>query len=192
MRMQIEIKKYKKRLLNLINNLAILHGKFILSSGIKSNYYIDLRRITLHQEASLLIGRILLYYLKQSGIKNFSSIGGLTMGADPVSISVMNAARENKNFPNVFIIRKEKKTYGAKKQIEGPPIYGQRVVLLDDIVTTGTSMLKAINIINKEKAKIIGSAVILDRGENIKNLIESKTNVPYITIFKKNELKIFQ
>jgi orotate phosphoribosyltransferase len=80
----------KARLLELIKELAVIHGPVTLSSGIQANYYVDLRRATLHHEAAPLIGKVMLELLDNSGIKDFDSVGGLTMGADPVATAIMH------------------------------------------------------------------------------------------------------
>jgi orotate phosphoribosyltransferase len=82
----------KPRLVELIKELAVVHGKVILSSGIEADYYVDLRRATLHHEAAPLIGQVVLDMLDAAGIKDFDAVGGLTMGADPVATAIMHQA----------------------------------------------------------------------------------------------------
>ena len=92
----------RQRLIELINELSVVHGEVTLSSGIKADYYVDLRRSTLHHEASKLIGSLMLEMLGENGIKDIDAVGGLTMGADPVAAAIMNASEDI----DAFVVRK--------------------------------------------------------------------------------------
>ncbi|NBR25853.1 MAG: orotate phosphoribosyltransferase, partial [Micrococcales bacterium] len=99
----------KPRLVELIKELAVVHGRVTLSSGIEADYYVDLRRATLHHEAAPLIGQVMLDLLDQNGITEFDSIGGLTMGADPVATAVMHQAANRNRSIDAFVVRKQAK-----------------------------------------------------------------------------------
>src|ERR1700712_1421519 len=121
----------KTRLAELVNQLAVVHGKVTLSSGKQANYYVDLRRATLHHEAGPLIG-ILLRQLTADW--EFQAAGGLTLGADPVATAMMHAPGPALNS---FVVRKEAKAHGMQRRIEGPDVTGVRVLVVEDTTTTG-------------------------------------------------------
>ena len=110
----------KARLAELVNQLAVVHGRVTLSSGREADYYVDLRRATLHHEAGPLIG-ILLRQLTADW--EFEAVGGLTLGADPVATAMMHCARPALN---AFVVRKEAKAHGMQRRIEGPDVAGRR------------------------------------------------------------------
>ncbi|MBW4571390.1 MAG: orotate phosphoribosyltransferase [Tolypothrix carrinoi HA7290-LM1] len=130
-----------QKLLNLFCRLAYQEGDFILSSGQASSYYINGKQVTLNPQGALAIGRILLSRLPE----NTQAVAGLTLGADPIvtAVSVVSAY-ENRPIP-ALIIRKEAKGHGTKAYIEGPTLpENATVVVLEDVVTTGRSAMKAV------------------------------------------------
>jgi orotate phosphoribosyltransferase len=130
-----------QQLLDLFCRLAYQEGDFILSSGQASFYYINGKQVTLHPQGALAIGRILLSRLP----KDTQAVAGLTLGADPIvtAVSVVSAY-ENRPIP-ALIIRKEAKGHGTKAYIEGPTLPdNSTVVVLEDVVTTGRSAMKAV------------------------------------------------
>ncbi|NDD25735.1 MAG: orotate phosphoribosyltransferase [Actinobacteria bacterium] len=133
----------KHRLIELIKELAVVHGKVTLSSGIEADYYVDLRRATLHHEAAPLIGQIMLDLLDQNSITDFVAIGGLTMGADPVATAVLHQANNRGRKIDAFVVRKQAKAHGMGRQVEGPDVSGKKVVVVEDTSTTGGSPLTA-------------------------------------------------
>ncbi|MFB2968064.1 orotate phosphoribosyltransferase [Aerosakkonema sp. BLCC-F183] len=131
----------RQQLLDLFCQLAYKEGDFVLSSGQRSTYYINGKLVTLHPHGALAIGRILLSILST----DTQAVAGLTLGADPIvsAVSVVSAY-ENRPIP-ALIIRKEAKGHGTKAYIEGPELpQGAKVVVLEDVVTTGGSALKAV------------------------------------------------
>lgn len=177
----------RARLLELIKDLAIVRGKVILSSGKEADYYIDLRRITLHHEASRLAGRVMLAMLDDAGIE-FETAGGLTMGADPVATALMHAAGNAGRSIDSFVVRKAQKSYGMGRQVEGPGVDGRKVVVLEDTSTTGGSALAAVAGVRKAGGNIQAVAVIVDRNTGAKEHLEEQTGVPYFFVFGKDEL----
>ena len=175
------------RLRELIQELAIVHEKVTLSSGKEADYYIDLRRITLHHEASQLVGQVMLELLDDAGIA-FESAGGLTMGADPVGTAVMHAAARDNRGIDAFVVRKTQKTHGMARQVEGPDISGRPVVVLEDTSTTGGSALTAVEGVRRAGGKVQAVAVIVDRDTGSKERIEAEAGVPYLYAFGKDEL----
>jgi len=177
----------RARLLELIKELAVVRGKVILSSGAEADYYIDLRRITLHHEASKLVGQVMLALADDAGI-DFECAGGLTMGADPVGTAVMHAAVDAGRSVDAFVVRKAQKSYGMGRQVEGPSVEGRNVLVLEDTSTTGGSALTAVEGVRKAGGNVVAVAVIVDRDTGAKEKIEAETGVPYLFAFGKDEL----
>ncbi|THJ65838.1 orotate phosphoribosyltransferase [Arthrobacter echini] len=177
----------RARLLELIRELAVVHERVTLSSGLEADYYIDLRRITLHHEASVLVGRVMLQMLDDAGIA-FEAAGGLTMGADPVATAVMHAAARAGRPVDAFVVRKTQKTHGMVRQVEGPDVAGRAVVVLEDTSTTGGSALTAVDGVRRAGGDVRAVAVIVDRDTGSRERIESEAAVPYLFAFGKEEL----
>ena len=125
----------KSELVPLIKELAVVHGKVTLSSGLEADYYVDLRRATLHHEAAPLIGRTMLEMLKENEIFP-AAVGGLTMGADPVATAMLHQAAAQGIALDAFVVRKEAKKHGMGRQVEGPDVSERDVVVLEDTSTT--------------------------------------------------------
>jgi orotate phosphoribosyltransferase len=148
----------RDELLDLISELAVVHGKVTLSSGREADYYIDLRRVTLHKQAAPLVGRVMLELIADW---NVDAVGGLTLGADPVATAILHAAGGTLD---AFVVRKEGKKHGMQRRIEGPDVQGRRVAVLEDVSTTGGSPMTAVEALRDEDADVAGVAVIVDRG----------------------------
>ena len=148
----------RDELLELIKDLAVVHGKVTLSSGREADYYIDLRRITLHRAAAPLVGRVL---LELTDDWHFDAVGGLTLGADPVATAMMHASVGS---VDAFVVRKEGKKHGLQRRIEGPDVEGRQVLVVEDVSTTGGSPLTAVEALRDIGAHVVGVAVIVDRG----------------------------
>ncbi|WP_417217563.1 orotate phosphoribosyltransferase [Arthrobacter sp.] len=177
----------RTRLLELIQELAVVRGKVTLSSGKEADYYVDLRRITLHHEAAPLVGSVMLDLLDDAGIE-FTNAGGLTMGADPVGTALMHAAGQAGREVDAFVVRKAQKSYGMGRQVEGPDVSGRNVVVLEDTSTTGGSALAAVEGVRKAGGNVVAVAVIVDRDTGSKERIEAEAGVPYLFAFGKDEL----
>lgn len=177
----------RARLRELIQELAIVRGKVILSSGKEADYYIDLRRVTLQQEASGLVGEVMLDLLDEAQLE-FTNVGGLTMGADPVGTAIMHTARANNRAVDAFVVRKAQKSYGMGRQVEGPSVEGRNVIVLEDTSTTGGSALTAVEGVRKAGGNVIAVAVIVDRDTGAKERIEAEAGVPYLFAYGKDEL----
>jgi orotate phosphoribosyltransferase len=145
-------------LLDLIKDLAVVHGRVTLSSGKEADYYIDLRRISLHATAGPLVGQAL---LELTSDWSYDAVGGLTLGADPVACAVMHASS---GAVDAFLVRKAEKAHGMQQRIEGPSIEGRRVLIVDDVSTTGDSPLTAARAAQDAGAEVVGVALIADRG----------------------------
>jgi orotate phosphoribosyltransferase len=145
----------------LITDLAIVHGRVVLSSGQEANYYVDLRRLTLHHAGAPLVGRVL---LDLTADWEFDAVGGLTLGADPVAAAMLHAAAARGRALDAFVVRKEGKAHGLQRRIEGPDVAGRRVLAVEDTSTTGASVLTAVDALTEAGAVVVGVAVIVDRG----------------------------
>ena len=148
-------------LLKAINDKAVVRGDFMLSSGQRASWYIDLRRVLLSGASAALAGRVMLDVTADLG---YDAVGGLTLGADPVAAAMMHAAFvEGKNL-DAFVVRKSEKAHGLQRRIEGPDVAGRRVLAGEDTSTTGASVLTAVDALREAGAEVAGVAVLVDRG----------------------------
>ena len=131
----------RDRLQQLITDLAVVHGRVTLSSGREADYYVDLRRVTLHGEAAPLVGEVMLDLV---GDLEIEAVGGLTMGADPVATAMLHAASRRGRRLDAFVVRKAEKAHGLQQRVEGPSVAGRRVLVVEDTSTTGGSPLTAV------------------------------------------------
>lgn len=148
----------RDELLPLIKELAVVHGKVVLSSGREADYYVDLRRITLHRAAAPLVGQAM---LDLTADWTYDAAGGLTLGADPVGSALLHASGGK---IDAFVVRKEEKAHGLQRRVEGPDVTGRRVLAVEDTSTTGSSVLAAVDALREAGAEVVGVAVIVDRG----------------------------
>ncbi len=148
-------------LLQMIKDMAVVHGDFVLSSGQRASWYIDLRRILLSGRAAPLAGRVMLDLT--AGL-DYDAAGGLTLGADPVAAAMMHAASAAGQPLDAFVVRKEGKAHGLQRRIEGPDVAGRRVLAVEDTSTTGASVLTAVDALREAGAEVVGVAVIVERG----------------------------
>lgn len=162
----------KERLVELIKELAVVHGKVTLSSGLEADYYVDLRRATLHREAAPLIGKVMLQLLDNAGLKDFDSVGGLTMGADPVATAILHQAASEGRSIDAFVVRKAPKEHGLGRQVEGPDVSGKKVIILEDTSTTGGSPLTAARALEQAGATVVAVATVVDRSTGAKEAIQ--------------------
>jgi len=177
----------KIQLIELVKNLAVVHGKVTLSSGIEADYYVDLRRATLHHEAGPLIGKVMLELFESAGLQGVQSVGGLTMGADPVATAVLHQASAQGKAIDAFVVRKQAKAHGMGRQVEGPEVTGRNVVVLEDTSTTGGSPLTAAEALEKVGANILAVATVVDRDTGAKEAIE-KAGYKYFSAISLEEL----
>ena len=171
----------RARLAELVNELAVVRGKVTLASGLESNFYVDMRRATLHHEAAPLIGHVMLDLLEENGfsVVEVDAVGGLTMGADPVATAMLHAAAARGLDLAAFVVRKAAKDHGMKRQIEGPSVEGKRVVVLEDTSTTGGSPIQAVEALRAAGAQVLAVAVIVDRNTGARERIEA-ADLPYL------------
>ncbi|WP_319461114.1 orotate phosphoribosyltransferase [Micromonospora sp. RTP1Z1] len=144
-----------------ITDLAVVHGRVVLSSGREADWYVDLRRVTLDHRAAPLVGRVL---RELTADWEYDAVGGLTLGADPVALSMLHAAAATDRPLDAFVVRKAGKAHGLQRRIEGPDVAGRRVLAVEDTSTTGGSVLTAVDALREAGAEVVGVAVIVDRG----------------------------
>jgi orotate phosphoribosyltransferase len=148
----------RDELLQLIKDIAVVHGKVTLSSGREADYYLDLRRISLHHAAAPLVGKVL---LDLTADWSYEAVGGLTLGADPLATAMLHASGGRLD---AFVVRKSEKAHGLQRRIEGPDVAGRRVLAVEDTSTTGSSVLTAVEALREAGADVVGVAVVVDRG----------------------------
>lgn len=177
------------RLGDLARQIAVIRGEFTLSSGQKSDYYVDMRRLTLHHEGAPLIGHLLLDALEEAGLGagEVDAVGGPTMGADPVVCAVQHAAASRGLELDAFLVRKEAKGHGMKRQVEGPDIAGRTVVVLEDTSTTGASPLFAVQVAREHGATVAGVATVVDRDTGVRERIADE-GLPYVYLLSADDL----
>ena len=171
----------RDRLLRLIVERSFRTGDFVLASGKRSRFYVDARTTTTHAEGQALLGRLGLAALRDAGLRP-AAVGGLTMGADPVSYAVAHASWLAGDPVNSFTVRKEPKAHGTGKRVEGCFAAGDPVVVVEDVITTGGSALKAIEAVEAEGGTVIGVLAVLDRQEGGRAAIE-QAGYPVHTLF---------
>lgn len=175
----------RSALLALICQVAYKEGDFTLSSGKKSTYYINGKQVTLHAQGALMVARILLDMLPAGTV----GVGGLTLGADPMVSAVgIVGAYENKPV-TPLIIRKEAKGHGTRAYIEGPELpEGSVVTILEDVVTTGASALKAVERLRDAGYKVNDILALVDRQQGGRELYK-KEGLNFRPIFTIEDLQ---
>ena len=164
-------------------------GQFTLASGATSNFYVDCRPTAMDAHGAMLVGRLGWQRIKEAEV-DAAGVGGLTMGADPVGLAIAIASGADTGSEEIlhaFAVRKEAKGHGRGKQIEGNFAEGMRVVVVDDVITTGGSTLKAIDAIEAAGGKVVLAVVMVDREEGGRDAIE-KRGIPVEALFGKSEL----
>ena len=178
----------KIRLLTLLKTRSVIHGDFVLASGRKSPYYIDARRTTMAGEGLVLIGSLGLAAMQANGWAP-RAVGGLALGADPVAYAIAHAARLTGVAMDAFTVRKQAKTHGAGRRIEGCLGAGDAVVITEDVITTGSSAREAIEAVREAGASVLGVLAVVDREEGGREQIAA-TGVPVATLVTVSELGV--
>ncbi|MCR4337492.1 MAG: orotate phosphoribosyltransferase [Candidatus Omnitrophica bacterium] len=178
--MSLAILDDKKQLFKLIKNNAFFREKIILSSGKESDYYIDARRVTLSSEGAYLCARLMLSMIEG---EKYDAIGGPTLGADPLIGAVGVLSHQAGQKLNTFIIRKAPKAHGKQQQIEGMPIpTGAKVILIDDVATTGKAFLESIEVLKRDGITAPVALCVVDRGEGAKEVL-AQQNCKLLSLF---------
>ena len=172
------------RLRDLLRERAVLHGDFVLTSGQRSSYYLDARRVTLSSAAAALVGESFLHVLEPYPIE---AVAGLAIGADPIVAAIATVAGTQGQTVDGLIVRKERKEHGAGRRIEGPWRDGMRVAIVDDTLTTGGSSLQAAQAVEEEGGQVLAVCALIDREQGARQAIES-AGYPFIALFSAAEL----
>ncbi|HEU4828675.1 MAG TPA: orotate phosphoribosyltransferase [Gemmatimonadales bacterium] len=160
-----------EQLERLLLERSVQRGDFTLASGLKSSYYIDCRPTTMSAEGLSLIGTLGLEAIRTEGWRA-DAVGGLTMGADPVAYAIAGASWSDPPPIDAFSVRKESKEHGTRRLVEGNFRKGHRVVVVEDVITTGGSALQAIGALREAGAEIVGVLAVVDREQGGKEKIE--------------------
>jgi orotate phosphoribosyltransferase len=169
-------------LLEMIKDLAVVHGPVVLSSGQQANWYIDLRRVLLDGRAAPVAGRVM---LDATAALSYDAVGGLTLGADPVATAMLHAAAARGRKLDAFVVRKTEKAHGLQRRIEGPEVAGRRVLAVEDTSTTGGSVLTAVDALREAGAEVVGVAVVVERGART---AITRRGLPYLPAFELADL----
>ena len=173
-------------LVTLLAERSARRGQFTLASGKQSDFYIDARLTTMSPEGLSIIGSLALSTLRESGWK-VDAVGGLTLGADPISYAISYASAASDHPLRAFTVRKEPKAHGTGKLLEGPIREGDRVAVIEDVITTGGSALRAIEAVRSAKASVVGVLALVDREEGGRQAIE-KAGVSVISLVTVNQI----
>ncbi|WP_048876274.1 orotate phosphoribosyltransferase [Saccharomonospora saliphila] len=158
-------------LARLVTELCVIRGRVRLASGAEADYYVDLRRATLHHAAAPLIGTLL---RQLTADWDYVAVGGLTLGADPVATAMLHSAAAEDVVLDAFVVRKSLKEHGTQRRIEGMEVAGQRVLAVEDTSTTGGSVLTAVEALREAGATVVGVATVVDRDTGAREAIEKE------------------
>lgn len=163
-------------LVELLQTVALVKGEVTLSSGAKAEYFVDAKRVVMSPDGFRVIGKLV---SEQVAVFGATAVGGLTLGADPIAYSALAAGAA----VNVFVVRKETKAHGLQRLIEGPFLKSDdRCLIVDDVVTTGTSTIKAIRAIQDEGLEICGVLAVLDRLAGGAEPIMEAAQAPFVAL----------
>ena len=174
------------RLLILLAERSARRGHFTLASGRQSTLYIDARLTTMSPDGLALIGPLALTVLRQASW-NVSAIGGLTLGADPMSYAISYASASTEQPLRAFTVRKEAKAHGTGRLIEGPFHEGDRVAVIEDVITTGGSALRAVDAIQAAGGIVAGVLALVDREEGGREAILA-AGLPVIALARASDI----
>lgn len=178
------LKRDRDRLKDLLLEHSLMFGDFTLASGKKSRFYFDSKKTTLLPEGAYLTAVEVLHLLRSNGVRA-DAIGGLTLGADPIVCPVAALSHVEGPPLRAFIVRKEAKEHGTGRRIEGRLEPGSRVVIVDDVVTTAGSTLKAIEAAEEAGHEVCAVVCVVDREEGG---TERLSKWPFFPIFRRSEI----
>jgi orotate phosphoribosyltransferase len=181
----VEKESLKENLIKVVKEKSLLTNvQRVLTSGRTSNYYIDAKMTTLDPEGAALTARLILDVLKSYDI---DAIGGYTLGADPIVSTVAAFSAETERPLPAFIVRKEPKKHGERKMIEGPFQKGWKVAVVDDVVTSGGSTLKACQAVEEEGGEVVLTLTLVDRLEGGRENLEKK-GYEFVSLLTRDDL----
>jgi orotate phosphoribosyltransferase len=165
---------------------SVRQGDFVLASGARSSYYIDARLTTMSAAGLVLIGKLGLEAMGKAGWHP-AAVGGLTMGADPVAYAIAAASSAGPDVVEAFSVRKAAKSHGTGRRIEGNFAAGARVVVVEDVITSGGSAQQAIEAVEAEGGKVLGVLAVVDREEGGRQKLE-QAGYPVTSLVTATEL----
>jgi orotate phosphoribosyltransferase len=166
----------RERLIAELREHALVIGEVTLTSGATAQYYVDAKRAILLPAGFRALGELVAAEAERSGA---GAVGGMTMGADPIACAALAAGAQVK----AFFVRKERKAHGLQRWIEGPQLDdGERCLIVEDVVTTGGSTVKAIERVREEGFEVVGVVSVLDRLAGGAEAIEAAANAPYLPL----------
>ena len=177
---------YRDQLKHLLLERSMRFGNFTLSSGGSSTYYIDARRTTMSAEGQVLIGRVGYEIVSQSGLEP-THLGGLTMGADPISYAIAHRSHLEGHPLDGFSVRKEAKHHGTGNRVEGGLDPSSRCLVIEDTLTTGKSTLSAVEALREHGVTVVGVLALVDRSDNAEELFR-EIGLPLLSFFPVKEL----
>jgi orotate phosphoribosyltransferase len=177
----------RDRLLDLFVERSFRLGDFTLASGRKSDFYIDCRTTTMHAEGQVLLGQVGCEALDAAGWHP-DVVGGLTMGADPIAYAIAGESFRRDHPMHAFSVRKRAKRHGTGRRIEGCFESGARVVVIEDVITTGGSALQACEAVREEQGSIVGVLAAVDRQEGGADAIR-EAGLQVVSLFGVDELR---
>lgn len=154
----------RDRLLNLLAQRSYSEGRFTLASGAESSHYVDARVTTMHAEGQMLVGRLGYAAICEAGWDP-DAVGGMTMGADPIAYAIAHTSARTEKSIHAFSVRKDAKAHGHRRRIEGCFEPGARVVVVEDVLTSGGSALRACEAVSEAGGTVLGVLVLVDREE---------------------------
>ena len=161
-------------------------GNFTLASGRQSSLYIDARLTTMTPEGQRLIGRLGLQAIRDAGWR-VDAVGGLTLGADPIAYAICHSSADTAQPLRAFTVRKEPKGHGTGKLVEGPLMSGDRVVIVEDVITTGGSAARAVEAVKRVGALPLGVLAVVDREEGGREQLEA-LGLPVLALTTASEI----
>ena len=174
----------RDRLRQMLLDRSMRFGEFVLSSGATSNYYIDVRKTSLHPEGLKLIARL---FWEQLVSDDVTAVGGLTLGADPLVAGVMWWSHEQGRPLEGFLVRRMSKDHGLRGQVEGNMAGHKRVAILDDVITSGESALIAAEAAESYKAEVVRVLAVVDRGQGAPQIFQQR-GYPFTPLFTIGDL----
>ena len=177
-------KTERDRLRQMLLDRSMRFGEFVLSSGATSNYYIDVRKTSLHPEGLRMIAKMFYEILLPDKV---TAVGGLTLGADPLVAGLMLYSAEQAHPIEGFLVRRSTKDHGLRGQVEGNLAGHRRVAILDDVITSGESAMIASEAAESYKAQIVRVLAVVDRGQGAVQVFQQR-GIPFSSLFTIGEL----
>jgi orotate phosphoribosyltransferase len=173
----------------ILKTKSVRFGKFTLASGQTSDVYVDCRLTTCHPKAMPLIGRLFLRKMQEK-MWPAEAVGGLTMGADPIAFAIARESLDDERMVDCFVVRKERKSHGMQKMVEGlESTEGRKVVIVEDVCTKGESTALAIENAKSAGMEILGAICLIDREAGASEMLRERFGVELASIFKLSDFR---